>query len=135
MEKLPKIKSRAARAVKVQNIPSLVATYDQYTTRLAAGKNLSFWGVSSFSTNDDVINDPMFCGNEHEEGIIYMCGELVGVDMEPFKPDGMEGEDEILPMCPAVFEVQAAVKNEKKLIVSLKQTGHEVFSYVEPIKN
>jgi hypothetical protein len=63
-EKLPLETKRAARAVIVSDIPALRSTFDTYQTRLAPGKPLNFWSISSFSTNDEVVNDPNFCGEQ-----------------------------------------------------------------------
>jgi hypothetical protein len=132
MEKLPKVASKAARAVIVRNIPALRATFDGYRQRLAAGMPLSFWSFASFSTDDDVVNEEAFIGKANEDAIVFMCAEVQGVDMEPFKPQGMPSEKEILPLCPAVFEVVVASKVGSKLTVALKQLAHGEFSYVVP---
>jgi hypothetical protein len=53
--------------------------------------------------------------------------------MDPFTPQGMNCEHEILPLCPAVFEVVGAVKvNDAKVVITMKQLDHEKFSYVVP---
>ena len=71
-------------------------------------------------------------GSLDDDAIIFSCGSLEGVDMEPFAPDYMSSEKELLPLCPAMFEVQNAVMIGAKLSVSLKQCGHKDFAYVDP---
>jgi len=61
-EKLPQVKKQAARAVIVHDISALRSTFDNYKQRLAPGSELNFWGFSSFSTDDNVINSEVFFG-------------------------------------------------------------------------
>jgi Cys-rich protein (TIGR01571 family) len=131
MEKLPKVTLAASRAVIVGEIPALRATFDNYKTRCAPGKSMSFWGFSSFSLQNSP-GSSYFAGAPDQEAIIYTCDELQGVSMEEWKPDGMANESEILPMCPSVFEIVSAQKVGAKLIIKMKQLDHEEFSYVEP---
>jgi hypothetical protein len=133
MEKLPLITSTrsAVRAVIVGDIPSLKNSFDNYTTRLAAGSKISFWGFASFSSDDKVVDSPSFMGKPDEKAIKYQCGKLTGVDMEPFAPEGMASEKELLPLCPCVFEVNdASVTLGTKLTVSVRQLEHSKYSYV-----
>ncbi len=57
--------------------------------------------------------------------------ELEGVDMDPFTPQGMNREQEILPLCPAVFEVVSAIKVvNSKVVITMKQLDHSNWAYV-----
>ncbi len=77
-----------------------------------------------------MVDNPVFMGEPSQEAIKYQCGELTGVDMEPFAPEGMN-EKEILPLCPCVFEVESASKVlGAKLTVSVKQLDHAKYSYL-----
>ena len=73
-----------------------------------------------------------FCGNGTVDSILYSCDELIGVNMDPFRSEGVNAEMEILPLCPAVFEVTGHVKTEKQLEIKLKQLDHARFAYLEP---
>jgi len=132
MRKLPVVSSRAARAAIVKNIPALRATFDAYEERLAPGSPLNFWAYSSFSTKDEVINSEAFIGGPGDDAIVYVCAHLTGVDMEPFKPDGMRPEHEVLPLCPSLFTVHAAVKIGAKLTVTVNQIPSTIYDYVAP---
>ena len=52
--------------------------------------------------------------------------------MEPFKPESLPPESEVLPLCPAVFVVHSATFVGRKLIVSLAQRAHDDVAYVVP---
>jgi FKBP-type peptidyl-prolyl cis-trans isomerase len=132
MEKLPKVTRNAARGVVVRNIPSLVNTYNNFLTRLAPGMPLNFWGFSSFSVDPAVYNSPTFLGGQGDPAIMYVCGALTGVSMEPFKPDGMDDEAEILPLCPAIFKVTACAKVGTKVTVAISAEPNDGFTYVVP---
>ena len=133
-EKLERETKKAARSVIVGQIPGLRATFDNHTIRLAPDQPLCFWSFSSFSTDDKVINSPNFIGGPKDDAIVYQCAKVVGVNMEPFKPVGMPPEDEILPLCPAVFKVIVATMIGCKLSVTLEQEPHEKYAYVPPAK-
>jgi len=130
-EKLPQVKKQAARAVIVHDISALRSTFDNYKQRLAPGSELNFWGFSSFSTDDNVINSEVFLGKPHEDAIIFQCGELTGVDMEAFNP-GLASEEEILPLAPAIFRVLTATKYGHKVFVAIEQLSHAEHAYVLP---
>ena len=131
-EKLPVAQCRAARAVVVKNIPALKSTFDHYTSRLAPGMELNFWGFSSFSTDDAVINSKAFMGATDEEAIVYSCPEVSGVDMEPFRPPSMAAEAEILPLPPSMFKVIVATMVGKKLTVVISQVSNTDDAYIAP---
>jgi hypothetical protein len=63
-----------------------------------------------------------------------MCPKVEGVNMEPFKPSGLAPEDEILPLCPAIFTVIVAMKNGSKVTVALEQQPHAAHAYLPPVK-
>jgi hypothetical protein len=133
MAKLPLVTSTCAavRAVVVRDIPALKNTFENFATRLASGSKISFWGFASFSTDDKVCDNPCFLGEPNEPAIRYRCGELTGVEMDPFTPEGMDTERELLPLCPCVFEVNdASIMLGTKLTVSVKQLDHSKYSYV-----
>ena len=128
--KLPRVTKNANRAIRVNSIPSLKNVFDNYSSSWPVGKQLSFWGIASFSTDPDFNNRPVFVGGPNEEAFIYSCGALEGVYIEDFKPDGLPAEDEILPLCPMVSEIVSQFKLGKKVIVTIKQLPHEDYSYV-----
>ena len=130
-EKLPQVRKQAARAVIVHDISALRSTFDNYKQRLAPGSELNFWGFSSFSADDNVINSEVFSGKPHEDAIIFQCGELTGVDMEAFNP-GLASEEEILPLAPAIFRVLTATKYGHKVFVAIEQLSHAEHAYVVP---
>jgi hypothetical protein len=132
MEKLPQVTVSASRGAVVHGIPTLKSTYDGYKERLPPKSKLNFWGTSSFTTSDIVLSNQYFIGGQGVEAIVYSCGQLTGVDMEPFCPPGMDSECEVLPLCPAIFEVTAAVKIDKRVIIALAQLDSTDFAYVVP---
>jgi hypothetical protein len=127
MEKLPRVRKNASRAVIVNDIPSLVKLYDNYKS---LNPQLCFWGFSSFTTNDAVMN--AFLGVAGAKGLVYSCPALTGVDMEPFKPDGLQAESELLPLPPAMFNVHSSVNVMGKVVVTLEQLPNEDYMYVVP---
>jgi hypothetical protein len=132
MLKLPQVKVNANRGAVVNGVPSLKSIYDGYEERLPPKSKLSFWGTSSFTTSSKVLSSQYFIGGHGVEAIVYSCGQLTGVDMEPFCPPGMASECEVLPLCPAMFEVTGTVKIDKRVIISLAQVNSSDFAYVKP---
>eukprot|EP00994_Dinema_validum_P006945 NODE_542_length_1587_cov_5.625488_g393_i0.p1 GENE.NODE_542_length_1587_cov_5.625488_g393_i0~~NODE_542_length_1587_cov_5.625488_g393_i0.p1 ORF type:complete len:240 (+),score=64.23 NODE_542_length_1587_cov_5.625488_g393_i0:729-1448(+) len=132
LEKLPTVTTRAARAAVVHQIPALRRSFDTYTQRFQPGKRVAFWAFSSFSTSDTVMNSPQFLGQPTADAFVYQCGALTGVDMEPFKPDGMPSEEELLPLAPAVFVVNSASKVGNKVVIAIDQQPSPNLAYVPP---
>jgi hypothetical protein len=132
IEKLPRVVHDASRAILVRGIPVLSGVFNEYKEQLPSGKQLCFWGFSSFTTDDSVMNNKAFVGGEKDEAIVYSCSNLSGSDMEPFKPEGLQRECELLPLAPALFTVLGTVKVGAKLVVSLQQLPNEKFLYVAP---
>jgi hypothetical protein len=131
MEKLPRIKCKASRGALVDGIPALVEAFKNYETRFKPKQLVSFWGFGSFSQKDLVASS--FSGGATENAFIYTCAELEGVDMDPFTPQGMSRENEILPLCPAVFDVVSAIKVvNTKVAITMKQLDHSNWAYVVP---
>ena len=68
------------------------------------------------------------------DSIVYTCGKLTGVQMDPFAPGGMPLESEILPLAPAVFTVVAVIKVGRCVLVTIEQQEHYTQAYVIPSK-
>ena len=98
LEKLPKKTIEAGRGNLVMDIAKLRSCFDDPPS---CGTTLSFWGVSSFSVDDSVVN--AFCTREGEDGILYSCESLECVSLGGFSlfPE----ESEVIPLPPAVFKV------------------------------
>jgi hypothetical protein len=133
LEKLPLVTVNASRGAVVKDSPALKSTYDNYEIRLTPGSKLNFWGTSSFTTSSKVLASKSFIGGHGEEAIVYTCGQLTGVDMEPFAPPGLKAEAEILPLPPALFTVTAVMKLDHRVVVTLQQREDaKQFAYVVP---
>ena len=96
LEKLPKKTIEARRGAYVRDIAKLRSCFDDPPS---PGTTLSFWGVSSFTVGDSVVND--FIKGE-EDRILYSCGSLECVSIGGFI---CHGEVELIPLPPAVFKV------------------------------
>jgi hypothetical protein len=111
LEKLPIVTTRACRGVRVRNVPALQSTFQNYEERCKEGSSISFWGIGSFTTKDDVCSN--FVGNDHEEGIVYSCGRLQCVKINMFSLVASD-EAEVIPLPPAIFTVKNFVKVKRK---------------------
>ena len=156
LEKLPPKTVEAGRGVLVRDIAVLRNCFDSPPS---AGASISFWGVSSFSLEDNVASE--FGGGAGDEGILYSCGNLRCVLLGRFSMTPREAE--VLPLPPSVFKViffffhfvfcfcfcephflffllilfwlqvnSTFRVNEKKLVISLDhdQAAHARFAYV-----
>ena len=98
LEKLPQKTVEAGRGVLVREIEVLKNCFNSPPS---AGDILSFWGVSSFSIQDSVVNK--FAGGAEKDAIFYLCGKLQCVSLGTFSFHPREAE--VLPLPPAVFKV------------------------------
>ena len=98
LEKLPQKTVEAGRGVLVRSFPVLQKCFNSPPS---VGASISFWGVSSFSMEDNVASQ--FGGGIGEEAIFYSCGKLQCVLLGSFSMSPREAE--VLPLPPAVFEV------------------------------
>jgi hypothetical protein len=133
MEKLDLITVRGTRGIQVNNISALINTFNNYEDVCKVGSELNFWGFSSFSTKDTVATDTAFLGLHTSDAIAYACGALTCVSITPLSVMQRD-EGEILPLPPAMFKVQSAVKIGKKLVISVEQISNEDQCYVIPRK-
>ena len=98
LEKLPKKTVEAGRGVLVHDIEVL---QNCFNSPPSVGATISFWGVSSFSLEDNVASG--FGGGAGEKAIFYVCGRLQCVLLGKFSMTPTEAE--VLPLPPAVFKV------------------------------
>lgn len=149
MEKLPKVVSSATSTVVSHRSASSEQQPLDRSVVIAKGVKLNFLGFAGFTStaspfakiagDDDNDDDDGrgSGGSTSIDSIVYECDELEGVNIEPFAPDRDVAEEaqELVPLCPALFEVIRTRRSGRSLIVTLEQQSsdaHRQSAYVDP---
>jgi len=130
LEKLPRKKVQAWRAVTVVPGTNLQFDFNSYDERFRQGNRVNFWNVTSFTAKEKVAHG--FAGTAQDLSITYVCDELDCASMSLFSSHPLEHE--IMPLPPACFESVSATKpgGGNKVVVSLKQLPHSKSAYLDP---
>ena len=131
----PIVSRTASRAMKVQEIPSLVGMFENPTAHCRAGAPINFWGLSSFTVNDAILKDKAFAGDARARTIIYKCDALPCVDIRPFSLFPKD-EREVMPVPPAMFVAMGISFTHpltpNHLFIPMKYNGDDKFAYITP---
>lgn len=115
----------------VHDIKVLRRTFDDYENRCKKGNTLSFWGLASFSTDDDVL--AVYAGEHQMDAIVYSCNDLDCVSIQELS--AYPTEKEVMPLPPSVFEIVLAQKVGPKLVIGIDQMDHREVAYMTPKQN